>query len=309
MDKQTEMNEQAIELLLTALQADFEMLQRRDKSTSPTKQKSPTKKRGLPKPTNWVTPKRTGGYEDLPSLRVSPQNKKRRISPTITNSKYQTQALNEANDILALYRRQEMEHPVVVKQGVPEAERTKTLVWMYEIMKKMNVVPVGMYLAFKIFDLFTSARPVGKYYLVGAASILIASKYEEMFPVLVEDLEYLAKNSGVDVKDSDIRRTEKIILKYLNWEVTFPAEYHFFHTYINAIDTPFTKAQLEKEERQILFKTVLDHKLITSTPSFKAAIALYLTLMKLTNNNITPELAEQIEFFTQYPISSIQSTL
>jgi cyclin B len=60
---------------------------------------------------------------------------------------------------------------------------------------------------------------------VGVSALLIASKYEEIYPPDTKDFVYMTDNAYV--KD-DVIRMEFEILSMLSFDVTFPTPYRFF---------------------------------------------------------------------------------
>ena len=63
-----------------------------------------------------------------------------------------------------------------------------------------------------------------KLQLVGVTSMLIASKYEEMYAPEIADFVYITDNA---YSKADIRRMECLILKTLNFNLGRPLPLHF----------------------------------------------------------------------------------
>ena len=66
--------------------------------------------------------------------------------------------------------------------------------------------------------------PRDKLQLVGVTSMFIASKYEEMYCPEISDFSYITDNA---YSKADIRKMEILILKKLDFNVSYPLPLHF----------------------------------------------------------------------------------
>jgi cyclin-A len=69
--------------------------------------------------------------------------------------------------------------------------------WLVEVAELYNLSSQTLYLSANYIDRFLSVVPVlrGKLQLVGVSCMLIASKYEEIYPPKVDDFAYITDNS------------------------------------------------------------------------------------------------------------------
>ncbi|KAL3035618.1 hypothetical protein AAZX31_02G261300 [Glycine max] len=111
--------------------------------------------------------------------------------------------------------------------------------WLIEVHRKFELMPETLYLTLNIVDRFLSVKAVPRreLQLVGISSMLIASKYEEIWAPEVNDFECISDNAYVS---QQVLMMEKTILRKLEWYLTVPTPYHFLVRYIKA-STPSDK--------------------------------------------------------------------
>ncbi|CAI8594043.1 unnamed protein product [Vicia faba] len=107
--------------------------------------------------------------------------------------------------------------------------RKKVIDWLIDLHYSLKLVAETLYLCVNIFDRFLSKNnfevlTIDGFKLIGLASLLIASKYEQSNVISVRDMEYIVEylfTSG------EICEMENIILKELDWILTVPTCYMF----------------------------------------------------------------------------------
>ncbi|MED6198626.1 G2/mitotic-specific cyclin S13-7 [Stylosanthes scabra] len=94
-------------------------------------------------------------------------------------------------------------------------------------------MPETLYLTLNIVDRFLSMRAVPRreLQLVGISSMLIASKYEEIWAPEVNDFVLISDNAYIR---EQVLVMEKTILRKLEWYLTVPTPYVFLVRYIKA---------------------------------------------------------------------------
>ncbi|TKY57116.1 G2/mitotic-specific cyclin-1 [Spatholobus suberectus] len=105
--------------------------------------------------------------------------------------------------------------------------------WLIEVHRKFELMPETLYLAVNIVDRFLSVKAVPRreLQLVGISSMLIASKYEEIWAPEVNDFVCISDNAYVS---EQVLVMEKTILRKLEWYLTVPTPYVFLVRYIKA---------------------------------------------------------------------------
>lgn len=85
--------------------------------------------------------------------------------------------------------------PVYMEDQTHINERMRSILvdWLVEVHLKFKLVPETLYLTINLIDRYLERREVTrpKLQLVGVTSLLIASKYEEIYPPELRDLVYI----------------------------------------------------------------------------------------------------------------------
>jgi len=108
--------------------------------------------------------------------------------------------------------------------------------------------------------------------LVGAASVFIASKFDERCPPLIEDFTYICDNSFD--RDQFIQM-EMEILRKVDFDLGIPISYRFLRRYSKVAKTSMSTLTLA---RYILEMSLMEYSLVTKRDSVIAAAALYIAM-------------------------------
>lgn len=167
--------------------------------------------------------------------------------------------------------------------------------WLVEVHRKFDLMPESLYLTINIVDRYLSVRTVPRreLQLVGISAMLIACKYEEIWPPEVNDLIAISDSA---YSREQILAMEKAILGQLGWYLTVPTPYVFLVRY--------TKASVPTDnemENMVFFLTELGFihysVIMTNNPSKLAASAVYAARCTL---NKTPAWTETLKHHTGY---------
>ncbi|OMO77998.1 hypothetical protein COLO4_24883 [Corchorus olitorius] len=145
--------------------------------------------------------------------------------------------------------------------------------WLIQAHNSFQLMPETLYLTINILDRYLSRKAVSrdKLQLVGLGSLLIACKYEEIWPPQVTDLVSISDNAFVE---KQILAMEKAILEKLEWYLTVPTPYVFLIRYIKAS----VSSDLEMENL-VFFLAELGiahyNSVVQYSPSLLAAAAVY----------------------------------
>lgn len=90
--------------------------------------------------------------------------------------------------------------------------------WLIEISYNLGLLPESLFLAVHLCDRFLSKRYVtqSKYQLVGLTALLIASKYEEIEPPIIENFIEM-----INTDNKTLLKAEKYFLMTLNFNIEF----------------------------------------------------------------------------------------
>lgn len=83
------------------------------------------------------------------------------------------------------------------QSDVTENVRAILVDWILNIHEKFKLLPETLFITVNLIDRFLSIHSIPKeeIQLLGVASLLIATKYEEIYPPTVKDFVYITKNS------------------------------------------------------------------------------------------------------------------
>ncbi|EMP25300.1 Cyclin-A1, partial [Chelonia mydas] len=103
--------------------------------------------------------------------------------------------------------------------------------WLVEVGQEYKLRTETLYLAVNFLDRFLSCMSVlrGKLQLVGTAAILLAAKYEEIYPPEVEEFVYITDDTYTK---RQLLRMEHLLLKVLAFDLTVPTINQFLLQYL-----------------------------------------------------------------------------
>ncbi|ONK55438.1 uncharacterized protein A4U43_UnF3370 [Asparagus officinalis] len=165
--------------------------------------------------------------------------------------------------------------------------------WLIEVHHKFELMPETLYLTFYIIDRYLSMEKVlrRELQLVGVSSMLIASKYEEIWAPQVEDFICISDRA---YSQEQILAMEKSILNRLEWSLTVPTPYVFLVRFIKA-------AMCDKEmEHMVYFFAelgLIQYSMIMYSPSTVAASAVYAARCTLKKS---PLWTESLKHYTGF---------
>lgn len=170
--------------------------------------------------------------------------------------------------------------------------------WMVEVQESFELNHETLYLAVKLVDLYLTKVTVGKetLQLLGAASLFIASKFDERIPPMVEDFLYICDGAYTQ---RELIRMEANVLRVVNFDLGIPLSYRFLRRYARCTKVSMPTLTLA---RYILEYSLMDYSMITFSDSKVAAAALLLALLMKDLGGWTPTL----EYYSGYKLDDIR---
>ncbi|XP_057204284.1 G2/mitotic-specific cyclin-B1-like isoform X2 [Triplophysa rosa] len=154
-------------------------------------------------------------------------------------------------------------------QEITGAMRAVAIDWLMQVQGEFKLRQETMFMTVNLIDSFLQKTAVPKKYfqLVCVTAMLIASKYEEIYPPTVGDFAFVTDGTYTC---EDMRRMEKIILKTLNYSLGKPVAPHFLQRACKVGQA----GPREQEFATFLMElAVLDYDLVHVAPSLIAAAA------------------------------------
>jgi cyclin B len=150
------------------------------------------------------------------------------------------------------------------------------------------MVPETLYLTVNVIDRYLSLKQVrrSKLQLVGVSSLLLASKYEEIYPPELRDLVYITDKA---YNKTEILQMENDIVCTLQWNMTVPTIHSFLCRFLKAAHADRTMVQLAC---YIAERTLQEQSMIKHLPSVIAASSVYVARTTLKRNPWSPTLLQ-----------------
>lgn len=153
--------------------------------------------------------------------------------------------------------------------------------WLVEVHLKFKLLQETLYLTVNLIDRFLQASQIvrSKLQLVGVTCLLIACKYEEIYPPIVSDVVYITDNA---YKASEILEMERNILATLDFEMHVTSPYRFFERFCyltKPTETEIFFAQYMMEGSMVAYS------MLKYPPAILAASALYFAGKMCRNTN------------------------
>lgn len=106
--------------------------------------------------------------------------------------------------------------------------------WLVEVHTKFRLLPETLYLCVNIIDRYLQLEEVcrNKLQLVGVTALLIACKYEEIYPPEVRDCVYITDRAYTR---QDVLDMEATIVKTLKFTLTVPTGHPFLQRFLHVV--------------------------------------------------------------------------
>ncbi|KAH1194534.1 G2/mitotic-specific cyclin S13-6 [Glycine max] len=206
-------------------------------------------------------------------------------------------AVEYIDDIYKFYKLVENEsHPHDYIDSQPEInERMRAILvdWLIDVHTKFELSLETLYLTINIIDRFLAVKTVPRreLQLVGISAMLMASKYEEIWPPEVNDFVCLSDRAYTH---EQILAMEKTILNKLEWTLTVPTPFVFLVRFIKAA---VPDQELENMAHFMSELGMMNYATLMYCPSMVAASAVFAARCTL---NKAPLWNETLKLHTGY---------
>uniref|UniRef100_A0A803T1J8 Cyclin A1 n=1 Tax=Anolis carolinensis TaxID=28377 RepID=A0A803T1J8_ANOCA len=170
--------------------------------------------------------------------------------------------------------------------------------WLVEVGEEYKLQTETLYLAVNYLDRFLSCMSVlrGKLQLVGTAAMLVAAKYEEVYPPEVDEFVYITDDT---YSKKQLLRMEHLLLKVLAFDLTVPTINQFLLQYLQRHGVSLKTENFAKYVAELSLLEV--DPFLKYLPSQMAAAA-YCLANYTVNRHFWPE---ALAVFTGYSLSEI----
>jgi len=221
--------------------------------------------------------------------------------PDMHNPKY---AAEYVNDIYKFYKESEDRYvasPNYMSKQTDINEKMRELLidWLIQVHARFELLPQTLYLTVNILDRFLERKVVSrrKLQLVGCASMLLASKYEEIYAPEFEDFVSMSDNA---FKADDLLKMEGVILNTLKFNLTVPTTYAFLRRYLKVSGA---SPRIQHHATYMIERSLQEYSLLKFLPSTLASAAV---LLAHRANDVAPVWSPVLERHTRYTESQLQ---
>ncbi|XP_054239980.1 cyclin-A1 [Indicator indicator] len=170
--------------------------------------------------------------------------------------------------------------------------------WLVEVGEEYKLRTETLYLAVNFLDRFLSCMSVlrGKLQLVGTAAILLAAKYEEIYPPEVNEFVYITDDTYTK---RQLLKMEHLLLKVLAFDLTVPTINQFLLQYFQRHEVCI---RTENFARYLAELSLLEADPFLKYLPSQTAAAAYCLANYTVNRSFWPE---TLATFTGYSLSEI----
>ncbi|KAA0154165.1 hypothetical protein FNF27_07528 [Cafeteria roenbergensis] len=207
---------------------------------------------------------------------------------------YFTDYVNEIHDhYRSVEERKTARHGYMAHQTDVNAKMRAILVdWLLEVHFKFKLLPETLYLTVNIIDRYLERKPVvrTKLQLVGVTAMLVASKYEEIYPPEVKDFVFITSNA---YSHEEILDMEARMLNALRFEVTVPTAWIFLGRYckVAMLDT-----RTKLLAQYYVERCLQEYDMLRFLPSLQASAAVHAAMRTLGTGTWTPTMVAYTGF-------------
>ncbi|CAO1338410.1 unnamed protein product [Diamesa hyperborea] len=152
--------------------------------------------------------------------------------------------------------------------------RSLLIDWMVEVQESFELNHETLYLAVKIVDTYLGKELVSKdaLQLLGAAALLIACKFDERTPPLIDDWIFICDSA---YKRQQLLKMEMAVFRTIDFDLGVPLSYRFLRRYARCGKISMVTLTLA---RYILEYSLMDYSTIQLSDSKMACAALFMSL-------------------------------
>ncbi len=165
---------------------------------------------------------------------------------------------------------------------ITEKMRAILIDWLVDVHLKFKLVPETLYLTVNILDRFLEKERVmrDRLQLAGITAMLIACKYEEIYPPEIRDFTHISDNA---YSKSDVLGMEYKILKSLDFNLNVPSSLRFLQRYRHFLGA---SKQTLNFAQYLVELSLIEYKSLKYSASMRAAAALYLSDRLLNDDTL-----------------------
>jgi cyclin B len=165
------------------------------------------------------------------------------------------------------------------QRDINEKMRAILVDWLIEVHYKFKLNPETLFITISLIDRYLSVEQVRRQnlQLVGVTAMLIASKYEDIYPPPIQDFIYITDNAYTQ---KDILNMEYDMLRKLEFNITQPSAWVFLNRYSKLAKADNVTAALA---RYLIELPLIEYRMLKYSPSMVAAASVYVAFHVLNH--------------------------
>ena len=223
-------------------------------------------------------------------------------------NRYNEMAVTEyVEEIYGNLRKKEMELApsptyMSIQEDINEKMRGILIDWLIEVHLKFKLRHETLFLTVNILDRYLAVQKVNRQrlQLVGVVSLMLAAKYEEIYPPEVRDYVYICDNAYTR---EQIVKMEQHILEKLHFRLTVPTPRSFLKRFCKAAQGD---SKLLLLVSYLLELTLVDYSFLKHKPSLLCAACTSVALQLSGKPAWSPTLAKHSRY-TETDLRSVAS--
>ena len=182
---------------------------------------------------------------------------------------------------------------------VKDTSRAFLIEWVIDVHRKFRLLPETLYVTVYLIDKFLSLKQIKKsqLHILGVTSLLISSKYEEIYPPELKDLLNVSENKFTG---KEVLVMEQEMLHTLQFNITSPSAYRFLERYRNLCGPASNEDRIFFFAQYLQEIALLDASLLQYKPSEIAAAALILSTKCLKKVNAWAQMEQSTGYSAKY---------
>ncbi|XP_038721663.1 G2/mitotic-specific cyclin-2-like [Tripterygium wilfordii] len=194
----------------------------------------------------------------------------------VRDAKNPLAVVDYVEDLYAFYKKMELfsfVSPNYMEQQFDINEKMRAILidWLIEVHDKFDLMKETLFLTINLIDRFLSQQSVIKkrLQLVGLVALLLACKYEEVSVPIVGDLVLMSDKAYTR---EEILEMEKLMLKTLQFNLSFPTPFVFMQRFLKASESD---KKLEMLSFFFIELALVEYEMLKFPFSLLAAAAVY----------------------------------
>lgn len=172
------------------------------------------------------------------------------------------------------------------QEFINEKMRCILVDWLVEVHLKFKMALETLFITVQLIDRYLEKRQVrrSRLQLVGVSALLVASKYEEIFPPEIQELVYITDKAYTK---KDILEMESDIIETLDYQFCVPTTHTFLCRFLKAAHADRTMVQLCC---YLVERSLQEYSLVKFLPSQIAAAAVLIARVSMHRHKWSPTL-------------------